>query len=85
MLELDISGMGVEVLIGVGRTQETVIIRLLCLFLAAATCGFGGGGGGKKEAKSRSLSCNIKLGEIGQAPFFIYYCHHLWPSNEGSC
>lgn len=45
----------------------------------------GGGGGGKKEAKSRSLSCTIKLGEIGQAPFFIYYCHHLWPSNEASC
>lgn len=39
----------------------------------------------KKGGKSRSLSWNIKLEEIGQTPFFIYYCHHLWPSNEGSC
>ena len=38
----------------------------------------------KKGAKSRSLSWNIKLEEIGQTPFFIYYCLHLWPSNEGS-
>lgn len=51
MLELDISGMGVEVLIGVGRTQETVIIRPLCLFLAAATCGLEEGEGAKKRQR----------------------------------
>ncbi len=65
-------------------TQETTIVHLLsfaCVcFFSAATLSLR-----KKGAKSRSLSWNIKLEEIGQTPFFIYYCLHLWPSNEDSC
>ena len=67
------------------RTLETTIIHLLsfaCVYVFFSVAPLRSE---KKRAKSRSLSWNIKLEEIGQTPFFIYYCLHLWPSNEGSC